>query len=82
MTQHYTHIGLETAQNAIATLPSLTGKVITGEKNDAKLEEIKKLVTGLTDKGLSDLLKATQQEITNRKKTKKPITLDVAESAK
>ena len=78
MTQHYTHIGLETAQNAIAMLPSLTGKVSTGEKNDAKLEEIKKLLNGLTDKGIADLLKATQQEITTRKKTKKPLTLDVA----
>jgi hypothetical protein len=59
-------------------LPSLTGKVSTGEKNDAKLEEIKKLLNGLTDKGIADLLKATQQEITTRKKTKKPLTLDVA----
>lgn len=71
MTQHYTHIGLESAQNAIALLPSVTGKDITEEKNDAKLEEMKKLLTGLTDKGLEDLLKATKQEISTRKKTKK-----------
>jgi integrase len=81
MTQHYTHIGLETAQNAIAMLPSVTGKVLAEEKSDAKLDEMKRLLTGLTNKGLTDLLKATQQEITIRKKTKKPVTIDVAESA-
>jgi hypothetical protein len=59
-------------------LPSVTGKDIAREKNDAKLEEIKRLLTSLTDKGLADLLRATQQEITSRKKTKKPAILDVA----
>jgi hypothetical protein len=59
-------------------LPSVTGKVLAEEKSDAKLDEIKRLLTSLTNKGLTDLLKATQQEITNRKKTKKPVTLDVA----
>ena len=82
MTQHYTHIGLETAQNAIALLPSVTGKNVTEEKSDAKLEEIKKLMTELTNKGLEDLLKATKQEVTTRKKAKKSEPIDVTEIAK
>jgi hypothetical protein len=49
--------------------------------NDAKLDEIKRFLGGLTDNGLSELLKATQQEITSQKKTKKLVAIDVAESA-
>ena len=82
MTQHYTHIGLETAQNAIATLPSLTGKEVIEEKNDAKLEDLKKQMTGLTDNGLEDLLKATKLEISTRKKAKKNEPIDVEEIPK
>ena len=78
MTRHYHHVDLASVQNAIASLPNVSGKEMMEEKNDKKLEEIKRLMNGLTDKGLSDLLKATQQEITTRKKTKKPVTLDVA----
>jgi len=82
MTQHYTHIGLQTAQNAIALLPSVTGKEVIEEKNDAKLGELKKLLTGLTDKGLEELLKATKHEISTRKKAKKTEPIDVKEIAK
>jgi len=78
MTRHYLHVDLASVQNAIASLPNVSGKEMIEEKNDAKLDEIKRLLTGLTNKGLTDLLKATQQEITTRKKTKKPLTLDVA----
>jgi integrase len=82
MTQHYTHIGLETAQNAIALLPSVTGKKVIEEKNDAKLEELKKLLTGLTDIGLEELLKVAKHEISTRKKAKKTEPIEVKEIAK
>lgn len=82
MTQHYTHIGLETAQNAIALLPSVTGKEVIEEKNDAKLEDLKKLLSGLTDKGLEEIATATKKEIQKRKAKKKPAIIDVAETSK
>ena len=79
MTQHYTHIGLETAQNAIALLPSVTGKDVTEEKSDAKLDELKKQLTGLTDKGLKQLVASAEKEIQKREKAKKLEPIDVKE---
>jgi integrase len=82
MTRHYLHVDLASVKNAIASLPNVSGKEMIEEKSDAKLEEIKKLLTGLTDKGLEDLRKATKLEISTRKKAKKSELIDVEEIAK
>jgi integrase len=82
MTRHYHHVDLASVQNAIASLPNVSGKDMIEEKSDAKLEELKKLMAGLTDKGLEDLLKAAKHEISTRKKDKKNEPIDVKEIAK
>lgn len=55
MTQHYTHIGLETAQNAIALLPDVTGTQAPQNQKDvadAKLAVVLAQLDGLTDEQL------------------------------
>ena len=52
MTQHYTHIGLETAQNAIALLPDVTGTQAPQNQKDvadAKLAAVLTQLDGLTE---------------------------------
>jgi len=82
MTQHYTHIGLQTAQNAIALLPHVAGKKGVEKKNDAALKERKKQLTGRTDKGLKQLVASAEKEIQKREKAKKSEPIDVEEIAK
>ena len=82
MTQHYTHIGLQTAQNAIALLPHVAGKKGVEKKNDAALKEMKKQLTGLTDKGLKQLVASAEKEIQKREKAKKSEPIDVQEITK
>jgi intergrase/recombinase len=82
MTQHYTHIGLQTAQNAIALLPHVAGKKGVEKKNDAVLKEMKKQLTGLTDKGLKTLVASAEKEIQKREKVKKSEPIDVKEITK
>jgi integrase len=66
MTQHYTHIALSAAQDAIHSLPSITGEIDLRE--DSKLPSMLKDLSELTDKGLATLLEKTQQEILKRTK--------------
>jgi integrase len=59
MTQHYTHIGLETAQNAIALLPNVTGPKTPAdlpETKQAKLDSVLAMLDELTKQELKQII--------------------------
>jgi integrase len=66
MTAHYTHIGIETAQNAVALLPDVTHAKALPEHagaTGATLEGIDAMLEGLTVQQLKDVVKQAQQLI-------------------
>ena len=63
MTQHYTHIGIETAQRAVALLPDVTGASTLPEEPDAtgaKLGAVLAMLGGLTKLELEEVVKNAQ----------------------
>jgi integrase len=70
MTQHYTHIGIETAQNAVALLPDVTGTEAPQTKTDAtdaKLATVLTQLDGLTDEQLKVTAKKIREIVEKRK---------------
>lgn len=70
MTQHYTHIAIETAQNAVALLPDVTHAKTQPEgpdATDAILDGILGLLDKLTDEQLKTLAKKAREATAKRK---------------
>ena len=66
MTRHYTHIGLETAQNAVAVLPDLGHAQPAGDlpiATGANLEAVTAMLDGLTLVELKALSQKTNELI-------------------
>ncbi len=73
MTQHYTHIGIETAQKAIALIPDVTHTNTPAEHadaTDAKLAAVVAQLDGLTDGQLKTAAKKIREIVEKRKSTK------------
>jgi len=70
MTQHYTHIGIETAQNAVAMLPDVTRANTLPEAPDAtgaKFDGVLAMLGTLSDEQLKTLAKKVREATANRK---------------
>ena len=66
MTRHYTHIGLDTAQNAVAVLPDLGHVQPAGElpvATGANLKKVTAMLEGLTLAELEAVSQKTQELI-------------------
>jgi len=64
MTQHYTHIAIETAQNAVALLPDVTHKDTREDAETAtraKLDSLLAALDTLSDEGLAEVAKKAQK---------------------
>lgn len=71
MTQHYSHIGLETARTAIATLPGLDGvntKALPADAAGANLDTVLAMLDGLSAEALAEVAKKAH-EIADKRRT-------------
>lgn len=71
MTAHYTHIGIETAKRAVASLPDITGKAVEHDSPGAvagdQFESVLAMVRKFTDNQLGLLIEAVKGVRASRK---------------